>query len=139
MVSCVRVRNLAGSLLLEMPSPSSFEELLSETGKACRVQPELLTLVCDGTPLKSLDEISGVVELSAIVDDTPCFTWDIHGVPNCSKSLDGATITYVNEEHDYMNVLTEVPIHEGVHFVEFHMHSLQDEPWFRVWGLGFRL
>ena len=67
------------------------------------------------------------MELSAIVDDTPCFTWDMRGILNCSRSPDGATITYMSELHDYMNVLTEVPIREGVHFVEFHMHSVQDE------------
>ena len=134
MDGCLRVRNLAGLLLLEMKSPASLDGLMQDVSKACRMPAELLKLVCDGTPIHSLEELEGisadVVELVAIVDETPCYTWDIEGNPDKEYlSGGGATVTFAPCGPDYVNVLSQVPISHGVHFVEFHMHSLQDEQW----------
>lgn len=99
--------------------------------------PELIKLVCNGKPLKNLealDESSQVVELLLIVDDTPLYTWDIEGNPDKEHlSARGAVVTMVHTDNcwtmDYVNVLSQFPVRQGVHFVEFHMRRLQDEQW----------
>lgn len=37
----------------------------------------------------------------------------------------GSEVTFADERFDYVNVLSQVPIKSGVHFVEFLMHMLQ--------------
>ena len=43
----------------ETPLPASFQELLEETSKACRVRPELVRLLCEGAPVEGLQELLG--------------------------------------------------------------------------------
>eukprot|EP00435_Cladocopium_sp_Y103_P006216 s946_g2.t1 len=131
----LRVRNLAGNLLLQLTLPESLEELKERASAVCGMPPGLLRFVKDNEPLKSLEEITGGdMELMMMVDESPYYSWDIAGNPD-SHFLTGSDTTVeftdVNNmsDQDYVNVLSQVPIQQGVHFVEFIMHSLQDEQW----------
>ena len=135
-----RVRNLAGDLLLEMES-ESMVHLKQKVSEVCGVPEALLKVVKDNEAfgnLPDLEEIAvtdEVVELMVLVDDSPCYSWDIAGNPDSEflKSGASAVVEFVNPDAclhpDYVNVLSQSPIEKGVHFVEFILHSLQDEQW----------
>lgn len=130
----IRVRNLAGNLLLKLTLPESLEELKERASAVCGMPPGLLRFVKDNEPLKSLEDITGGMELMMMVDESPYYSWNIAGNPD-SHFLTGSdtTVEFFDLKNmsapDYVNVLSQVPIQQGVHFVEFIMHSLQDEQW----------
>ena len=135
-----RVRNLAGDLLLEMES-ESMVHLKQKVSEVCGVPEALLKVVKDNEALGNLPDLEEiavtdeVVELMLLVDDSPCYSWDIAGNPDSEFLKSGASevVEFVNPDTclhpDYVNVLSQSPIEKGVHFVEFIMHSLQDEQW----------
>ena len=135
-----RVRNLAGDLLLEMES-ESMVHLKQKVSEVCGVPEALLKVVKDNEALGNLTDLEEiavtdeVVELMVLVDDSPCYSWDIAGNPDSEflKSDASAVVEFVNPDAclhpDYVNVLSQSPIEKGVHFVEFILHSLQDEQW----------
>jgi len=135
-----RVRNLAGDLLLEMES-ESMVHLKQKVSEVCGVPEALLKVVKDNEALGNLldlEEITvtdEVVELMVLVDDSPCYSWDIAGNPDSEFLKSGASevVEFVNPDTclhpDYVNVLSQSPIEKGVHFVEFILHSLGDEQW----------
>ena len=135
-----RVRNLAGDLLLEMES-ESMVHLKQKVSEVCGVPEALLKVVKDNEALGNLPDLEEiavtdeVVELMLLVDDSPCYSWDIAGNPDSEflKSDASEVVEFVNPNTclhpDYVNVLSQSPIEKGVHFVEFILHSLQDEQW----------
>lgn len=135
-----RVRNLAGDLLLEMES-ESMVHLKQKVSEVCGVPEALLKVVKDNEALGNLPDLEEiavtdeVVELMLLVDDSPCYSWDIAGNPDSEflKSDASEIVEFVNPNTclhpDYVNVLSQSPIEKGVHFVEFILHSLQDEQW----------
>ena len=125
---------MAGNLLLQLSVPESLEELKERASAVCGMPPGLLKFVQDTEPLKSLEDITGDLELMMMVDESPYYSWNIAGNPD-SHFLTGSdtTVEFADlknmSDPDYVNVLSQVPIQQGVHFVEFIMHSLQDEQW----------
>merc|ERR1740129_1365206 len=65
------------------------------------------------------------------MDESPMFTWEVAGNPNCKAfMLEGtSTLTCPSLNSDYCNVLTKEPIRTGVHYFEFVMHHIGDEQW----------
>ena len=139
-MSQFRVRNLAGDLLLEMEC-ESMVHLKQKVSEVCGVPEALLKVVKDNETLGSLADLeeiavaAEVVELMVLVDDSPCYSWDIAGNPDSEFLKSGASevVQFVNPNScfhpDYVNVLSQSPIERGVHFVEFILHSLLDEQW----------
>jgi len=131
-------------LLQETDLPESFERLQDLASEACGVPATLVKMVCDGEPLMSLEGVpkaDELVEVMVLVDETPMYTWDIDQNPDnqylqaVPGLASGANVMFKNiskdawADPDYVNVLTQVPVHKGVHFVEFLLHSVQDEQW----------
>ena len=118
-----------------MALPESLEELKERASAVCGMPPGLLKFVKDNESLKSLEDITGDdMELMMMVDESPYYSWNIAGNPD-GHFLTGSdtTVEFTDLQNmslpDYVNVLSQVPIQQGVHFVEFIMHSLQDEQW----------
>eukprot|EP00438_Fugacium_kawagutii_P028527 Skav222524 [mRNA] locus=scaffold2875:43364:44281:+ [translate_table: standard] len=130
--SLIRVRNLAGALVLETSHSDSLEELQKKTSEACGAPAGILRFVKDNEPLTTLENVTDEVVL--IVDESPYYSWEIARNPD-RQYLKGseAMVEFVDPQNlshpDYVNVLSQVPIEQGVHFVEFVMHSLMDEQW----------
>jgi hypothetical protein len=94
--------------------------------------PSALQRLLDGHEILSDDEDTVIAEshLTFVLDESPYITWDVAGNPDRSLiKVDGYTVTFENERHDYVNVITQAPIRSGVHFFEFIMHELNDEQW----------
>ncbi|CAK9066573.1 unnamed protein product [Durusdinium trenchii] len=139
-MASLRVRNLAGSLLLETQVPktlddtdASLKDLMEEVSTAWGVPSDLIKLVYNGMPLESLEALEGMsAELVAVIDESPLYTWDIERNPDKNRlSVSGAAVTFerIDPIEDYVNVLSQSPVRQGIHFVEFHMHSVLDEQW----------
>lgn len=126
----VRLRNLAGVLLREL-EPESLEHLRLEAATSLEVRPELVRLVLDGQPLDFGALVEGT-ELLALVDPTACYRWELEQNPDQVYLRAVGASVEMREGFpipDYVNVLTQVPIERGRHYVEFLMHAVHDEQW----------
>mmetsp|Transcript_13665 Transcript_13665/g.15880 ORF Transcript_13665/g.15880 Transcript_13665/m.15880 type:complete len:149 (+) Transcript_13665:47-493(+) len=111
--SLIRVRNLAGALVLETSHSDSLEELQKKTSEACGAPAGILRFVKDNEPLTTLENVTDEVVL--IVDESPYYSWEIARNPD-RQYLKGseAMVEFVDPQNlshpDYVNVLSQVTI-----------------------------
>eukprot|EP00928_Gymnodinium_smaydae_P044136 TRINITY_DN2945_c1_g3_i1.p1 TRINITY_DN2945_c1_g3~~TRINITY_DN2945_c1_g3_i1.p1 ORF type:complete len:280 (+),score=28.64 TRINITY_DN2945_c1_g3_i1:72-911(+) len=136
MLSCdatVTVLSVDGSTILDrFPKPSSVKELKGHLESASDINSCFQKLLL-GEVLVQDTDLSGPESLEVVLvydESVPMISWDIQGNPNSSE-LAGAEgiVRFTSSEFDYVNVNTQHPVSEGVHFFEFLMHRIGDEQW----------
>merc|ERR1712007_145549 len=65
-----------------------------------------------------------------LVDETPLISWDIDGNPDRDQiSCDGCIVWSPQLRSDYVSVVTQEPMRNGMHYIQFVMHQIEDEQW----------
>uniref|UniRef100_A0A7S1F2S2 B30.2/SPRY domain-containing protein n=1 Tax=Noctiluca scintillans TaxID=2966 RepID=A0A7S1F2S2_NOCSC len=129
----VSVVNLAGVTVVALsPIPARVhkvkETIEEQTGVPCGLQVLLLgtRALRNEEPLGS----DGRFELVLVVDESPMWHWDVDGNPGRLHLVgDAGHLTAPLLGTDYVNVVTQEPLRDGVHFFEFVVHRLCDEQW----------
>eukprot|EP00438_Fugacium_kawagutii_P025809 Skav200487 [mRNA] locus=scaffold450:178323:179174:+ [translate_table: standard] len=126
----LRVNNLAGAVMAELPIPGTLHELKEQVEEASGIPAALQKFVKDGKVLSDLQLLEDGCEITCVKDETPMWTWDVHTNPEAKQlQVEANVVRCPKLETDFVNVLTQEPVRSGVHFFEFVLHKVGDEQW----------
>lgn len=126
------VQTLAGRVVACVcPVPETIDLLKVAIEAQCGIAKDTQQLTHDLRILKDSDVLKAEpLALTLVVDESPLLSWDIAGNPNCDLlEGDGCIVRFVEEDFDYVNVVTVKPVSSGIHWFEFVMHQIGDEQW----------
>lgn len=115
-----KVRELKEAICEQTGTPSGLQRLLEQG----------TSHVFDDDDEQLVPDASGPWEIMLVVDESPMFSWDGSGNP-CGDMLviEGGSLTCTRLQRDFVNVLTQVPVKQGIHYFRFDMQMIGDEQW----------
>lgn len=132
----VRVQSIAGSTVAEIqPVPATTMLLKSSLRERLGTPTAFMRLVQGSRVLDDHDTLGdGPGNVTLVIDESPMWTWDVSGNPNrhlltLEACPDGSIVSFVREDQDYVNVISQEPVRTGRHYFEFVMHKVGDEQW----------
>jgi len=131
--SAVTVWTIAGGVMVEIsPVPMNAGLLKTEIEARCGVPTKLQRLMRGVDIMLDGDVLTAELldaTLTLVVDESPLFSWDIANNPNSNLLTGEGGVVVFAGRLDYVNVVTQEPIRNGLHFFEFVMHEIGDEQW----------
>lgn len=125
--------------IISVPSQDTVGDVMDKIQETLGISPDSQRLVYGKVPLQDgskhladYDIVDGsTLTLLIIQQDKSLITWDISGNPDKDMLVaeDPCTATCPSMRTDYINLLTDKPIKEGVHYIQFIMHHIGDEQW----------
>jgi len=132
----VTVQNLAGlTVAVCAPIPASVQILKEKIEQQTGVPQALQVMLLGERALRHDEKLDSSKHLEVVlcVDESPLWNWDFDGNPARQHLVcDAGHLRVPCLRTDFVNVVTQEPLRNGLHFFEFVAHHMGDELWFGV-------